>query len=197
MTQTPDSPSGRFQPPEVRRRQILDALARLAMTEGIDNISIAHVAAEAGVAKGSIYLHYDSRSELVAALQADLWDRMLTEPLAIVADGRLSWAERLDRLVEHWVAFEFDHHELYHAVFHATGADSPEPWTQARQLLHDVLSQGAGAGEFNVIDLETTTDFLLHAYAGPCYHAIDRTRITESLKALFRRVVGVAPPDGR
>ncbi len=185
-------PAQRFQPPEVRRRQILDALARLAVTEGIDNVSIAEVAVEAGMAKGSIYLHYESRNDLIAALRSDLWDRMLTQPSAIVEDEQLGWTEKLDRLVEHWVEFEFDHHALYHAVFHATGNDSPEPWARARLLLREVLARGTQAGEFDVVDLETTTDFLLHAYSGPCHHATDRARVTRTLTTLFHRTVAAA-----
>ncbi len=193
MTPPDAEQPGRFQPPAVRRRQILDALARLAVSDGIDNVSIARVAEEAGIAKGSIYLHYGSRNELIAALQADLWERMLDEPDAIVGDPQSSWSEKLDRLVEHWVDFEFDHHRLYHAVFHASGSDAPEPWTEARQVLREVLRRGTDAGEFDVVDLETTTDFLLHAYSGPCYHATDRGATTDALKLLFRRCVGGRP----
>ncbi len=196
VTSPETSRTERFQPPEVRRRQILDALARLAVTDGLDKVSIADVAGEAGIAKGSIYLHYASRTDLIAALQADLWDRMLTEPVAIVADRQSTWGEKLDRLVEHWVSFEFDHHELYHAVFHTTGHDIAEPWTPARRLLREVLDQGSRAGEFDVVDLDTTTDFLLHAYGGPCYHATNRARIIDTLKRLFRRTVAAADSAG-
>ena len=189
MAHTKTTPPERFQPPEVRRRQILDALAGLAVTKGIDKVSIADVAAAAGIAKGSIYLHYTSRGELITALQADLWERILSEPSAIIDEAAASWAEKLDRLVAHWVAFELDHHALYHAVFHATGTASSEPQEQARELLMTVLARGTEAGEFDVVDLETTTDFLLHAYSGPCYHATDRAGLISSLQDLFRRTV--------
>ena len=199
MNAVEGSPGGRFQPAEVRRRQILDALARLAVSEGLDNVTIARVAAEAEIAKGSIYLHYESRAELITALQADLWERMLAEPSAIVDEQSLTWTERLDRILDHWIAFEFDHHDLYHAVFHVAGSAGPEPMGQARRLLHLVLDGGNRAGEFDVADLDTTTDFLLHAYGGPCYHATERTQIARTLRTLFHRTVGAsagapAPP---
>ena len=186
------NPSGRFQPAEVRRRQILDALARLAISEGLDNVTIARVASEAGIAKGSIYLHYQSRAELVAALQADIWERMLAEPSAVAAERSSTWTHRLDRILEHWIAFEFDHHDLYHAVFHVAGSGGPEPMEQARLLLRSVLDGGNRAGEFDVADIDTTTEFLLHAYGGPCYHSTDRTRVAETLRTLFHRTVGAS-----
>ncbi|MGI9616015.1 MAG: TetR/AcrR family transcriptional regulator [Acidimicrobiales bacterium] len=189
MTEDEARPRGRFQPAEVRRRQILDALARLAVTEGLDTVTIARVAEEAGIAKGSIYLHYESRAELVAALQTDVWERMLAEPNAVAAEESMTWTQRLDRILEHWIAFEFDNHDLYHAVFHVAGAGGPEPMEQARHLLRSVLDGGNRAGEFDVIDIETTTEFLLHAYGGPCYHSTDRARVTETLLALFHRTI--------
>lgn len=190
MSASPDNVAGRFQPPEVRRRQILDAVGRLAVTRGLDQVSIAQVANEAGVAKGSIYLHFTSRQELLAALQADLWHGMLDAPRAIVADGTLSWTARLDRVVDHLVRFSTEHQALYHAVFHTTGTDSDEPWTESRNLLRDLLAGGAAADEFVLVDLDITTDFLLHAYAGPCYHSADLDTLSGALQQLFRRAVG-------
>jgi TetR/AcrR family transcriptional repressor of nem operon len=199
MTARATAADGRFQPPEVRRRQILDAVARLAVTRGLDQISIAHVADEAGLAKGSIYLHFASRQDLLAALQADLWHGMLDAPRAIVADDQLSWAVRLDRVVDHLVRFSTEHQALYHAVFHTTGTDTDEPWTESRQVLRDLLAGGAAAGEFTIVDLDVTTDFLLHAYAGPCYHSTDAEHLSGALQRLFRRAVGAsgAPMDAR
>ncbi len=185
-------PSGRFQPPEVRQRQILDAVADLAVAHGLDQVSIAHVAEAAGIAKGSIYLHYQSRQELIGALQADVWDQMLSAPREIAGDASLTWTQRLDLVLEHWVRFEFAHRELYHAVFHATGSESEEPWAESRSLVRTLLRGGADAGEFALVDLEVTADFLLHGYAGPCYHHDDVDLVVTNLQALFHRAVGLA-----
>lgn len=164
------------------------------MARGLDQVSIAQVADEAGVAKGSIYLHFASRQELLAALQADLWHGMLDAPRAIVTDDTLTWTTRLDRVVDHLVRFSTEQQDLYHAVFHTTGTDTDEPWTESRQVLRDLLAGGATAGEFTLVDLDVTTDFLLHAYAGPCYHSTNSEQLSGALQQLFRRAVG-APID--
>jgi AcrR family transcriptional regulator len=180
---------GRFQPAEVRRRQILDAVARLVVEVGLEQVSIARVAQEAGVAKGSIYLHYESRRDLFAALQADLWQKMLSTPQRIIDDGARSWVERLDLVVAHWVEFEIEHHTLYHAVFHVAETDAAEPWDQARALLRALLEGGNDGGEFDIEDIDVTVDFLLHAYAGPCYHQHESGTLVPSIQALFRRTL--------
>ncbi|WP_072691093.1 TetR/AcrR family transcriptional regulator [Rhodococcus marinonascens] len=189
-------PSGRFQPPDVRRRQILDAVAGLLLQDGYEALTISKVAARAGVAKGTVYLYFDSKHELLAALQAEMWDRMLQRPAALLQQPELTWTERLDGLVAAWIAAEQDHHELYHQLFHELGgAASEEPMSAARDLLVTILTEGNAAGEFDVADPELTADFLTHAYAGPCHHH-SGADITMDVQALFRRVVA-APPAHR
>lgn len=194
MTPPPNAePTGRFQSPEVRRRQILDAAARLAVEDGLENSSIAEVAKAAGIAKGSIYLHYESRQQLLRDLQADLWRQMLERPGAIVADDGLTWAAKLDAVVEHWMRFEFDRHDLYHAVFHAAATDSDEPLGAARALLGDLIAAGAAAGEFNLDGLnhDVVLEFLLHGYVGSCFHHTNPDTAVADVQQLFRRTMGV------
>lgn len=185
---------GRFQRPEVRRRQVLDAAARLAVEEGLENTSVAKVAAAAGIAKGSIYLHFDSRQDLLAGLQADLWAQMLERPSEIAADQDLSWAAKLDAVVEHWMRFEFDYHDLYHAVFHAVATDSDEPLEAARTLLGDLITGGAQAGDFDLggLDEGIVLEFLLHGYVGPCFHHTDPDTAVANVQQLFRRATGAS-----
>lgn len=191
---TNPDPEGRFQSPEVRRRQILDAAAGLAVNEGLENTSIAKVAAAAGIAKGSIYLQFESRQDLLAGLQADLWRQMLERPGEIVADEDLTWAEKLDAVVEHWMRFEFDRHDLYHAVFHTVATDSNEPFDEARARLGDLVAAGAGAGEFDLNGLshEVVLEFLLHGYVGPCFHHTDPETTIVNVQQLFRRALGAS-----
>lgn len=193
---SPSPPEGRFQSPDVRRRQILDAAAHLAVAEGLDNASIAKVAAAAGLAKGSIYLHFASRQDLLAALQADLWDRMLRHPEAIVADDELSWAAKLDAVVEHLMRFAFDHHSLHHEVFHAVATGSLEPLERITELLDHLVASGTAAGEFHLGDLDrgVVLQFLLHAYLGPCFHQAEPATAVRDVQCLFRRALATTPP---
>ena len=195
MTPPQNPPSeGRFQSPEIRRRQILDAAAKLAVTEGLENTSIAKVAEVAGIAKGSIYLQFESRQHLLAGLQADLWARMLERPVEIVAAAGLSWASKLDAVVEHWMQFEFDYHDLYHAVFHTVATDSDEPFEEARTLLRGLIAGGTASSEFDLSGLDegVVLEFLLHGYIGPCFHHTGQATAIANVQQLFRRTVGAA-----
>lgn len=196
MTPTQNSPSeGRFQSPRVRRRQILDAAAGLAIAEGLENTSIAKVAEAAGIAKGSIYLQFESRQDLLAGLQADIWAQMLERPSEIVADTDLSWVAKLDAVVEHWMRFEFDYHDLYHAVFHTVATGSDEPFAAARALLGRLINAGAEAGEFDLagLDEDVVLEFLIHGYIGPCFHHAEPDAAIANVQQLFRRATGATP----
>lgn len=196
MTQQHAQPDGRFQSPETRRRQILDAAARLAVDQGLDGTSVAAVAAAAGLAKGSIYLHFASRKELMAALQVDLWSTMLERPSAYVADPGLTATEKLDAVVDHLVRFEYEHHDLYHAVFHTVPTEGGEPSARAARLLAELLESGVASGEFDLggCDPGTVLHFLLHGYVGPCFHHRDPETAVRDVQRLFRRTV--AAPAG-
>lgn len=56
-----------------RAERILEAAAELVLRWGYDKTTIDDVARHAGVAKGTIYLHWGSREDLFAALMR--WDR--------------------------------------------------------------------------------------------------------------------------
>lgn len=185
----------RYRPPDVRRQQILDAAAMLAKTDGLERTSIARVAEAAGLAKGSIYLHFESRQELISALQAQVWAEMIDTPRRILANEDMFWTERLDAVVEHWMQYESEHVELYHAVFHAVATDNEEPWDDARALLREVIAGGAATGEFDVVGLDpdVVVEFLLHAYTGPCFHHGDIDAAIGNVQQLFRRAVGARP----
>ena len=94
---------------ELRRQQLMDAAMELALSSGADSISVASVAAKAGLARSSIYEYFASSADLVADLvieELDYFTRRLadaigdhtdpltrielwmTESLHYVADGR-------------------------------------------------------------------------------------------------------------
>ncbi|MEM7131144.1 MAG: helix-turn-helix domain-containing protein [Chloroflexota bacterium] len=52
----------------IRENRILEAAAQLFIHYGFDKTTVSDVAKQAGVSKGAIYLHFDSKDELFEAL---------------------------------------------------------------------------------------------------------------------------------
>ncbi len=57
-----------------RREAILKAAQKVFAEKGFDGATIADIAQEAGVASGTVYLYYESKIDLFAALNALLWE---------------------------------------------------------------------------------------------------------------------------
>jgi AcrR family transcriptional regulator len=61
----------------MREDSIVDAVNRLLVSKGYDNMTVDEVAAEAGMAKASLYKHFASKEELAAAAMVRALDRAL------------------------------------------------------------------------------------------------------------------------
>ncbi len=61
----------------LREDSIVEAVNRLLATKGYDSMTVDEVAAEAGMAKASVYKHFASKEELAAAAMLRALDRAL------------------------------------------------------------------------------------------------------------------------
>jgi AcrR family transcriptional regulator len=66
-----DEPAPGGAPTDDKARQILDGARRVFLTQGFDGASMNDIARAAGVSKGTIYFHFDSKETLFEAL---IWD---------------------------------------------------------------------------------------------------------------------------
>lgn len=65
-----------------RRLEIMDATLRAAAVKGLAHTSIADISAEAGLSVGSIYSHFSTRAEIMAAVAADVIPSRVEEVIA-------------------------------------------------------------------------------------------------------------------
>jgi AcrR family transcriptional regulator len=70
-------PTVKEQQQKVREDAILDATHALLARKGYDLMTVDEVAAEAGIAKASLYKHFDSKESLAAVAMIRLLDRAL------------------------------------------------------------------------------------------------------------------------
>lgn len=84
--ETPLSAHHRKKQPEQVRRALLDCAAQIAAEDGAAAITIQAVADRAGVTKGGLLHHFDSKQALLAAVFKDLLDKMDGEIDRTLAD---------------------------------------------------------------------------------------------------------------
>jgi TetR/AcrR family fatty acid metabolism transcriptional regulator len=71
-----------------KRALILEALRRLLVKRGFQDVVLDDVAREAGVAKGTLFLHFKNKDELVFAAFADMMDQMSRSLDELLASGK-------------------------------------------------------------------------------------------------------------
>ena len=91
----------------VRATGVKDRVGRAAIelfaARGVDGVSIADIAAAAGVAQGALYRHYRGKDELAAQLFADAYLRTGAE-LTEISAAEPRFAARVEAMVAHFCA---------------------------------------------------------------------------------------------
>lgn len=98
--------------PKNTRDAILDATDRLLTRSGYKKMTIDELAAEVGIGKGSVYLHFESKEEIVLSHIDRIIER-LKKKLYEIAAKRASADSRLKEMLVERVLFRFDSVQHY------------------------------------------------------------------------------------
>jgi AcrR family transcriptional regulator len=160
----------RRQPPAARRQAILDAAASLLVTNGLAATSIDAVAQQAGIAKGTVYLYFASRSDLLAALRGryaqGLADRAesILEPADRADPGSVTRA--FDRLAAELLDYVRANQRLYHVLFREAPGHQEQVMEPLQHLVARLLSQAMDQGALARTDTGVLARFLLGGLHG-------------------------------
>ena len=83
---------------EFRKQSICDAALRVVGRKGLHNVTVQDIADEAGVAKGTVYIYFDSR-EAILGHAKELEMHRLREKIAAACSSCRTFRERLERRV--------------------------------------------------------------------------------------------------
>jgi AcrR family transcriptional regulator len=89
------------------RDVILDAVDALLARYGYSKMTIDDVAAAAGIGKGTIYLHFESKEDLVLSHVDRIVERVVAR-LADIAASRAPWPGRVRRMLRERVLMRLD-----------------------------------------------------------------------------------------
>jgi AcrR family transcriptional regulator len=154
--------SARTQPPDVRRQQLLDAAEQVLRHRGLAQTTVAEVAEAAGVAKGTMYLYFGSKNDLLAALR----ERYVEQFAAALDVESGSARHRIRALALGFFEFAASSHELHHVLFHEAGFSEEDAFTALRTRLRDLIADGVASGELTATDPDLAASFVLHGMHG-------------------------------
>ncbi len=148
---------------ERSRKRIVDSARELFFEQGFERANLDEVARRAGLAKGTIYRHFESKAELYVEILAQNAD-IFVQRMQRVIDPSQPAPEQIRSLAR----FYFDHYTTqleYFRIFWAIdnqrliGQLPPnlvalvtEVWRRALSVLAGVIERGVARGEFEPCD---------------------------------------------
>ncbi len=86
----------------IKKQKIIEAGTRLIVQKGIEKTSLADIAEEAGISKGSLYYYYASKNELIFDITEAHINQISENLFTIIEEskGNASWEELLKILFE-------------------------------------------------------------------------------------------------
>lgn len=171
-------------PKEAVKDAILDATDRLLARFGYRKMTVEDIAAEAGIGKGSIYLHFSSKEEVVLSHIDRIVDR-LQRRLKDIARSDATAAERLRLMLLTRVLFRFDsiqHYtqsldDLLAALRPGLLARRAKYFETEAQIFAEVLNAGRQSGEFTFDDSSVIAHALLQATNGLLPYSLSTTEL--------------------
>ncbi|HLH68509.1 MAG TPA: helix-turn-helix domain-containing protein [Candidatus Dormibacteraeota bacterium] len=190
----------RLSAPEERWARLLEATRQLLAERGPDKVSVEAIASRAGVAKGTFYLYFSSRDQLLDSVRERWIDEIVSEANGQPElSGPEGWPARLRALVELMVDLLLRDPPLHLTLLHpparagqpvsalgtleglversirearAVGVpDLPEPWLAAALLVHGIHG---------------VVDRYLQAQVG----VAERARLVDEITQLAERLLG-------
>jgi AcrR family transcriptional regulator len=178
----------------------MDAALRLFLEQGVAPTTIEQITAGASVAKGTFYLHFSSKDEVLAALRERFVQQLLEGIEAAVSRrAKQDWRGKL----EAWAAASIDGYldalPLHDIVFHDFHPHSREEHSDNILVTHlgAILDAGSAAGAWRVEDSRFTAVFLFNGFHGIVNDALvqekrlSRARLTRKLAAIFFQAAGL------
>ena len=186
-------------PKEAVRESILDATDRLLARFGYRKMTVEDIAAEAGIGKGTIYLHFNSKEEVVLSHVDRIVDRLKQQHLAVIARSKITAPERIRQMLLARVLFRFDSiqhytqslNDLLAALRPGLLARRAQYFEEEAQIFADVLAEGRASGEFAIENETAAAQALLEATNGLLPYSLSTTELGER-EEVERRTSAIA-----
>jgi len=190
----------RTKPPEERRDELMNAAQNLFLKQGVRPTTIEQITSGADVAKGTFYLYFSSKEDLLAALGERFAQKHLASIRTAISETQdYDWKGKLATWAEASVTFYLDSIKLHDMVFFEAGSPSREGLVDNIVIDHlvDLLQAGVDAGAWSIDESRFTAVFIfsgLHGVVDDAYtkeKRVNRKRLTNRLQRLCFRAVGL------
>ena len=141
--------------PETRKAQILTAALSVFAQKGFHGASMNDIVAAAGLSKGGVYWHFESKESIIMAILAAMFERD-TQAMLALAGGDGTAASKIRAILAHSTAELTTQADLLPIIyeFYALATRQPEVraflrgyFEQYAAVLTQLVAEGVAAGE--------------------------------------------------
>jgi len=152
-----------------KRQSIQEAVIRLICREGLKSVTMERVAREVGIAKGTVYLHYRDKQELLDEVKSSALAPMMHKVEHILrADGPAD--QRLRDASLAYLAYFDQHRDLFRVLIYEREVmrvqGSRYQSTRYQRLVHEasrVIGEGVRTGAFRDVDPHSVAAMFVEA----------------------------------
>jgi len=201
--QTTSKSRPRTKPAEQRRTDLMNAAQRLFLKHGVGPTTIEQITSGAAVAKGTFYLYFSSKEDILAALADRFAQELLARIKAAVEEkSKENWSGKLAAWATAAVNGYLDSIQLHDILFYGSRPSTREGMVDniVIDYLAEMLQAGITAEAWRIGDPRFTAVFLfsgLHAAVDQAFieeSRVNRSQLVHNLKELCFRAVGL--PSG-
>jgi len=143
---------------DLTRQHIRDAVVRVITEVGVHGLTMARVADEAGIAKGTLYRYFTTKSDLIRDTIDDCLAPMRSELVALAKES-LPPEERLRRMTLRHLSFFEEHRDFFRVLLHErsraqarVGRSRSGVYQALVEATAGVLREGIDSGDFRPLD---------------------------------------------
>ena len=190
----------RTKAPEERRDELMNAAQRLFLEQGVATTTIEQITMGADVAKGTFYLHFSSKEDLLGALRERFAQALLSNVQTAVARQPYDdWPAKLTSWAGACVTGYLDSIRLHDAVFYESRPPTREGLIDNDVIddLAELLQAGVTAQAWSIDDPRFMAVFLFTGLYSAVDHAftkekrVNRSRLAKKVEQLYFRAVGL------
>ena len=181
------------------RQKILDAAEQRLWRYGFKKTTIDEIASDAGVGKGTVYLHFDGKEEIGLAIVSEYKQRGLDQMALIAQDREKSPVQKLTEMLQYPVLYVCQSCRESPAMQEMITAIKPhirrhiQPQTeQEYKIIAGVLEEGNRLGVFDVPDAHRaaqTLKMMTMGFMPPYPHVSEPDEIKSEIAAIVALAV--------
>lgn len=186
-----------IKPADVRREELMDAAAKLFISNGVEKTTIDNIVIEAAASKGTFYHYFKSKNELVEALRERFSNSFREQTQAAVdAVKDDDWDGKLHAWIKTAVQAYIEDFEIHDVVYHEYGNHSraSAELNAVLEQIEAILLQGCNFGAWSIRNLRVTAIVMYQGFHGVvddfiASRSLSAEQITEELTVLFSRLL--------